>query len=238
MQQSIDTRIHPELGSEEAARTLVVGIECRQVWKTLESPIRMRLLELIRRLGSCTILELAEAAGTNPVNLYYHVRALEGAELIEPVGHREGVARRAPVVYATTHDEIVIEFDPDDPDAVDKVENLQRCWLREATENQAKSNTHHNESSEYAIRWEYLDQQERDELSELMGRIVELLDAKRDANITQPDVDQRMVVVSMQVAECSSEQLPTPRVEIRPVREGGLRHRDLSDKRQRVAQTA
>ena len=64
MQQSIDTRIHPELGRDETARTLVVGIECRQVWKTLESPIRMRLLEMIRRLGSCTILELAEAAGT------------------------------------------------------------------------------------------------------------------------------------------------------------------------------
>ena len=112
MQQSIGTRIHPELGRDETARTLVVGIECRQVWKTLESPIRMRLLELIRRLGSCTILELAEAAGTNPVNLYYHVRALESAELIQPVGHREGVARRAPVVYAVTQDEIVIEFPP------------------------------------------------------------------------------------------------------------------------------
>ena len=238
MQQSIDTRIHPELGRDETARTLVVGIECRQVWKTLESPIRMRLLELIRRLGSCTILELAEAAGTNPVNLYYHVRALESAELIQPVGHREGVARRAPVVYAVTQDEIVIEFDPDDPDAVDKVETLQRNWLREVSENQARSNALHHESSEYAIRWEYLDQRDRDELSELMGRIVELLDAKRDANVTQPEADQRMVVVSMQMAECDPVQLPTPRVNIRPVRNDGMVRGDLSDKRERVAQPA
>lgn len=238
MQRSIGTRFHRELGSDETANTLVVGVERQQVWKTLESPIRMRLLELIRRLGSCTILELAEAAGTNPVNLYYHVRALESAELIEPVGHREGVARRAPVIYAATHDEIVIEFDPDDPDAMDKVETLQRSWLREASENQARSDAPHHEDSEYAIRWEYLDLREREELSELMGRIVELLDAKRDANVTRPEPDQRMVVVSMRMAECAPGQLPTPRVNIRPVRKGDSLQGDLADKRQRVAQTA
>ena len=238
MQQSIDHHSLRALDSNHADRRLVVDVENTEIWKTQDSPIRMRLLELIRRLGSCTILELAESAGTNPVNLYYHMRALEGAGLIEPVGHREGVARRAPVIYATTHEEIVIEFDPDDPEGLQRIEALQRNWQREASDNHSLTNASNSHGAEYAIRWEFLTRAEREEISELMGRIVGVLDRKRALKTTAASGDERMVVIGMQMAECCEGQLPTPRVNVQPVDRTRLAPRDLRDNRQSVAQTA
>ena len=224
--------------STSKPQILVVSVDDRTIWRTLDSPIRMRLLELIRRLGECTIQELSEAAGTNPVNLYYHVRSLESANLIAPIGFREGVARRAPAVYAVNHDEIRIEFDPDDQSHLEKVEGLQRNWHREAQESMSNATSDSIDNLEFTLRWEYLSREERAEVSEIMERLTSLLNRKRDASSVGAESDEELMFVGMQVARCPKSQLPAPRVSIVPRSPDSSTARELRDNQQSVARTA
>ena len=227
--------------TEDSASTpqiLVVSVGDRSIWRTLDSPIRMRLLELIRRLGECTIQELSEAAGTNPVNLYYHVRSLESANLIAPIGFREGVARRAPAVYAVNHDALRIEFDPDNQSHLEKVEALQRNWHREGQESLSTATNDSIDSVEFTLRWEYLNREERVEVSEMMERLTNLLNRKRDANSVGNASDEELMFVGMQVARCPKSQLPAPRVSIVPRSPDPSTASELRDNQQSVARTA
>ena len=239
MQRSIDSNTcAPPSDASVPSETLVISIGNRTIWRTLDSPIRMRLLELIRRLGECTIQELSEAADTNPVNLYYHVRSLESANLISPIGYREGVARRAPAVYAVNHDEIMIEFDPDNQSDLDKVEALQKNWHREAQESLCKGASESIDNVEFALRWEYLTRTERAEVSHMMARLTELLNRKRELKSTGINSDEELVFVGMQVADCPKNQLPAPRVRIVPKPSDLSTASELRDNRQSVARTA
>ena len=239
MQRSINSRAAgQDVDTASDDQRLVIDANNQSVWRTLDSPVRMRLLEMIRRLGECTILELSEAAGTNPVNLYYHVRALESAHLIVAVGRREGVARRAPVIYATSHDEIVIEFDPERPEEVEKIQSLQRNWHREAQDSLAGDGCSSIETTEFALRWEFLNVQERDEIASMMARITQLLDHKRTEKSLGEGGAEQLVFVGMQVADCSKEQMPTPRVSIQPRSSDRTASSELRDNRQSVARTA
>ena len=239
MQRSIKSRVSAQnVDGPEDEKRLVVNVNNRLVWRTLDSPVRMRLLEMIRRLRACTILELSEAAGTNPVNLYYHVRALESADLIVAVGRREGVARRAPVIYAASHDEIVIEFDPDRPEEVEKIQLLQRNWHREAQESLSGAGCSSIETTEFALRWEFLSAPERDEIASMMARITELLDRKRTEKSLGEAGTEQLVFVGMQVANCSRDQMPTPRVSIQPRTVDRTASSELRDNHQSVARTA
>lgn len=239
MQRSIDYIAAPAgIESTQTHEQLVIEIGDRSMWRTLDSPIRMRLFELIRRLGECTIQELSEAAGTNPVNLYYHVRSLEGANLIAPIGHREGVARRAPVIYAVSHDELVIQFDPESKSDLERVETLQKNWHREGQECLGRGTSDSIDTVGFALRWEYLTESERGEVTEMMQRLTELLDRKREEKSIGADPDETMVFVGMQLADCSKEQLPTPRVSIVPRTTDLSTAGELRDNRQSVARTA
>ncbi|MEE2680757.1 MAG: helix-turn-helix domain-containing protein [Planctomycetota bacterium] len=200
--------------------------------------MRMRLLELIRRLGECTIQELSEAAGTNPVNLYYHVRSLESADLIAPIGVREGVARRAPAVYAVNYEEIRIEFDPNDQSHLEKVESLQRNWHREAQESISNATNEAIDTLEFTLRWEFLNRDERTEISEMMERLTSILNRKRDTNSVGTASDEELTYVGMQIARCPRTQLPAPRVSIVPRSPNFSTASELRDNRESVAQTA
>lgn len=239
MQRSINSRACVQsVDASEDEKRLIIDVNNRSVWRTLDSPVRMRLLEMIRRLDACTILELSEAAGTNPVNLYYHVRALESAELIVAVGRREGVARRAPVIYSASHDEIIIEFDPDRPEEVEKIQSLQRNWHREAQESLAGDGCSSIKTTEFALRWEFLSAKERDEVASMMARITELLDHKRTEKSLGERNAEQLVFVGMQVANCSKDQMPTPRVSIQPRTSDRTASSELRDNHQSVARTA
>ena len=106
------------------AEDLVLEIGSDDAWRALGSPYRMRLFELIRRSGTITITELAPLAGTNPVNLYYHVHTLQNAGLIKTAGHRPGVARRAPKTYMANGNRMVVRYDPRNEMAMKKVVNV------------------------------------------------------------------------------------------------------------------
>ena len=61
--------------------------EWRSVHRALADPLRIRLLEAMW-FGPRSAKELAEAVGLPPDRLYYHLRQLEQAAVIEVSGYR------------------------------------------------------------------------------------------------------------------------------------------------------
>jgi DNA-binding transcriptional ArsR family regulator len=59
----------------------------RSVNRALADPLRLRLLEALW-LGPRSVKELAEAVGLPPDRLYYHLRQLEQAAIVEVSGYR------------------------------------------------------------------------------------------------------------------------------------------------------
>lgn len=202
------------------AEDLVLEIGSDDAWRALGSPYRMRLFELIRRSGTITITELAPLAGTNPVNLYYHVHTLQNAGLIKAAGHRPGVARRAPKTYMANGNRMVVRYDPRNEMHCQRINSIRRNWLRESRE-EIESAAHRNnqggeEPFNLELRWEYLPQEDLVELEQLMSRAREILDRCHNENIQyRPGLN--LVHTGFKLAQCSDMALPAPHFEAVPV---------------------
>jgi hypothetical protein len=56
--------------------------------RILSSPIRQELLDVLARMGAVSLAEVGAVLGRPADGLYYHVRLLEGADLVKSVGTR------------------------------------------------------------------------------------------------------------------------------------------------------
>ena len=204
--------------SQQADEVLVLDVGDDTAWRVLGSPYRMRLYETIRRMGECTIAELAEQAQTKPVNLYYHLRALENTGLVKPTGRRQGVARRAPVLYGTPHSRIEVEFNPNDEDHAERMESLRRGWQREATES-IESGVRCREEGKPGrfmvhFRWESLSNEEQDQISRHFKEIIQILDKPRTDEVDETS-ESSLLHVGLQMVEHFEPQLPAPKMSTR-----------------------
>lgn len=68
---------------------------------TLVSPIRQELLDVMARMGTVSISEVAAALGRPSDGLYYHVRALQRVGLVRPAGERRRGGRREALFRAS-----------------------------------------------------------------------------------------------------------------------------------------
>ena len=197
---------------------LVLDIGDDGSWRVLGSPYRMRLYETIRRMGECTISELAAHADTKPVNLYYHLRSLESTGLVQPIGRREGVARRAPVLYGTVHKRIEIEFDPENEVHQERMETIRRSWQREANDS-IETGIRFQEQGKPGrfmvhFRWESLSCSEQDEISQHFHDIIKILDRPRDEEPSRSG-DSSLLHIGLQMVEHFEPRLPAPLVRSR-----------------------
>ena len=87
--------------------------------RALRSPLRQEMLDKARALGAWSIADLAHALGRPADGLYYHVRALLAAGLLEPAGER-GEGRRREALFRTPApgDGLWLSYDPADEDNV------------------------------------------------------------------------------------------------------------------------
>lgn len=72
--------------------TAQAGQATSSAWHAVESPIRLQMLEAILTRPGATARELADALGTSPPRLHYHLNILRDAGLIRPapVGRSRG----------------------------------------------------------------------------------------------------------------------------------------------------
>ena len=81
--------------------------------KALTSPVRRDVLGVLGRRGESTAAEIAEALGVSPASLYYHLRKLESAGLIEGRGPHAATTR--PVrTFVRTFSRMAVGGDPVD----------------------------------------------------------------------------------------------------------------------------
>ena len=145
-------------------------------WRAIDSPYRLRLFEMIRRSEGLTINELARLTFTNPVNLYYHIRTLEGHGLIMASGHREGVARRAPVIYMAAVREIQVRYNPNSKVDTKRLETLRRTWIREAEISLEQTTPCSPNNDSNIFRWEALSPSQHEEIAHCLDRVSMILD--------------------------------------------------------------
>ena len=97
------------------------------------SQVRQEIVDTVRALGTCSIGEVAEQLGRSADGLYYHVRALVEADLLEECGVRTG-AKQPEASYRTKPrgSQFRLHYDPDDPDNVIAVGGVVSSMLRVA----------------------------------------------------------------------------------------------------------
>ena len=78
--------------------------------RTLQSPLRVQLVAVLRQLGEASVREIAEQMDTRPEGLHYHVRELVAVGMLERVGKRK-VSRRMESVYRLPGRDLKIDVD-------------------------------------------------------------------------------------------------------------------------------
>lgn len=191
--------------------TLDIGRKA--VFSVVGSPLRMRIFEVIRRSGECSVRELSNQSGLSTTGLYYHLQALEHLELIRQVGVRKGDARRAPAVFAATCDRIRILFNPDDGVHRSRMAAIRRRWNDESMQSLDESLELIREGKSPQVRtqceWEHLTADEIDQVNELLGQIAEICHRARARGSLLPD-DARPVHVAVQMCELGNAVMPSP----------------------------
>jgi len=104
-------------GEQRSASTLKSGnrelsLSAGVVWEALRSPLRLQMLEAIGASGGTDARRLAEALGSSPPRLYYHLRILVDAGLVRAVDDTARRAGRGPaaVTYEPALPELPLEF--------------------------------------------------------------------------------------------------------------------------------
>jgi DNA-binding transcriptional ArsR family regulator len=200
----------PDAHTVEVA-TLDIGRKA--VFAVVGSPLRMRIFEIIRRSGECSVRELSLHSQLSTTGLYYHLQALEHLDLIRQVGVRKGDARRAPAVFSATCDRIRILFNPDDSTQRSRMATIRRRWHEESMRSVDESLELVRDSKSPQVRtrleWEALTRDEIEHISELFGQIEEICHRARARGSVVPD-DARPVHVALQLCELGSPVMPTP----------------------------
>lgn len=193
--------------------TLDIGRKA--VFAVVGSPLRMRIFEIIRRAGECSVRELSLHSGLSTTGLYYHLQALEHLELIRQVGVRKGDARRAPAVFSATCERIRILFNPEDGTHRSRMATIRRRWNDEsmASLDESLELVRGGRSPTFHARleWESLTTDEIDQISELLGQIGEICHRARARGGLVPD-DARPVHLAMHLCEIGHAVMPSPLV--------------------------
>lgn len=83
-------------------------------WKTLFSPVRIDLVELLAIVGPCSVARLAELLGRPADALYHHLRKLLATGLVVEAGEQRA-GKRNETLYNLVADRFRLEFDPRRP---------------------------------------------------------------------------------------------------------------------------
>lgn len=191
--------------------TLDIGRKA--VFAVVGSPLRMRIFEIIRRSGECSVRELSMHSGLSTTGLYYHLQALEHLELIRQVGVRKGDARRAPAVFAATCERIRILFNPEDGAHRSRMAAIRRRWNEESMQSVDESLELVRDGKSPQIRtrleWESLTPDEIDQVCELLSQIEDICHRARSRGSVVPD-DARPVHVALHLCELGNAVMPSP----------------------------
>ena len=106
--------------------------------RALQSPVRVRLVAVLRSLGEASIRDIAEQMEAAPGGLHYHVRALVAVGCVEFVGKRK-VSRRMESVYRLPGKDLMINLDGRGKKYLSEVGRVYSAALRLADRTMVRS---------------------------------------------------------------------------------------------------
>lgn len=217
-------------GDARLTDTSVLDVGEKAAFAVLGSPLRLRLFEIIRRAGECSVRELSSRSGLSTTGLYYHLRALEHVDLIRQVGVRKGDARRAPAVFSATCARIRVVFCPEDPLHHHRVSAIRRRWHEESLESMehAPPQTPGTGPMRACLEWESLTQDEIEHIHGLFGKVEAICQRARNRGLSEPS-DARPVHLGFHMCETGNSSPPKPQLSIEPQR-GSRRGRTFPER--------
>jgi predicted ArsR family transcriptional regulator len=215
-----------EMLGERTPQTVVLRVDNPDHWQVLRSPYRMRILEALHGSAGCSIKELADALGCSSTALYYHLDLLVQAgaitsTVLEPDEfgvHRGG---RRPAVFAAAGDRVVVEYDPESPEACRRIAAMRKAWMDEAHD-EFMPHIGAGDAADMAaptLEWETLTPAEAAEVREHLQRIRDVLSAARARRHASEAVVARAThLVHAGLVSVHAETLPSPMFVLRPAR--------------------
>ena len=89
-------------------------VSARPQMEALASGARQEIVDVLPRLGTASVAELARALDRPADALYYHIRALQRVGLVVPAGHRR-VGRRQEALYRAVAPQLELAVEPRTP---------------------------------------------------------------------------------------------------------------------------
>ena len=183
----------------------------------LASPFRLELISQFGQDDELSVSDLATRTGRPATSLYHHIRVLEDAGIIKPVGTRPK-GKRSEVVYSMAETMMGIAHEPDDPTSKKKIEQTVRAAFRSAArdlvaaldrEDIAAVGPHRNTFSLILSS-----RVSRDLLAEINDRLrsLEELIAEAGENDPGPSPDDQFVSLTIALAPIRGRRAgPTPK---------------------------
>lgn len=155
--------------------------------RAAKSGVRQEIMDTVLSSGACSVADLAAELGRPADGLYYHVRALLKAGLLEEAGQRQG-QRGLETVYRTPGkaERMQLKYRPDDPKNVAAITDIVGNLLR-VTERDFRDAFRPDiavVSGKYRNLWAarnkgWLSKTELAEANELISRLISLLNQPR-----------------------------------------------------------
>jgi DNA-binding transcriptional ArsR family regulator len=95
----------------------------------LRAAARQEIFDVLERMGTVSVAELAAAVGRPADALYFHLRALSRAGLVRTAGLRSR-GGRSEALYCTTAPELMLQYEPENKANRDAVSAIVASMLR------------------------------------------------------------------------------------------------------------
>lgn len=95
----------------------------------LVSGVRQEIVDLLAQMGDASVAELAASLGRPADALYFHLRALKAAGLVESAGYRHR-GQRKEALFRTVSSQLWLQYDPNSPVNRTSVNAIVRSMLR------------------------------------------------------------------------------------------------------------
>lgn len=208
-------------GKQRSASTLKssnreLSLSASIVWEALRSPLRLQMLEAIGSSGGTDARRLAEALGSSPPRLYYHLRILVDAGLVRAVDEPGRRAGRGPaaVTYEPALPELPLEFFTRDGVARERSAKLLHAVAAAGLEAVVPTNGHARGVADF--RHESLTESELIDIQRHVEGIRHILNQARGRRRKRAALEVATAFVGVCVAPLSEQTLPD-----HPIQTGG-----------------